>query len=89
MKTDPTSNVSGVAGMPLSYEAIRSGRDMSARNTANSKSNDAISDTLETSDREADGRQAWGNKSTMEGQSPNTARENGSDDSGNILDIAG
>lgn len=62
MKTDPTAGVSGAAGMPLSYEAIQSGRNLSAEASANRKtnqtnSNDSISDTLETTDREGDGRQ--------------------------------
>ncbi|MFK7766013.1 MAG: hypothetical protein AB8B55_02140 [Mariniblastus sp.] len=57
MKTDPTTGVSGAAGTPLSYEAIQAGRDTATRASNQSKTKSGISDTLETSDREADGRQ--------------------------------
>lgn len=57
MKTDATSGITGTAGTPLSHQAIQSGRDAIKQNPSSIKSNEAISDTLETSDREADGRQ--------------------------------
>jgi len=56
MKTDITTGISGAAGTPLSHQAIQSGRDSSKNIAGKLKSSDAISDTLETTDREADGR---------------------------------
>ena len=56
MKTDITTGISGAAGTPLSHQAIQSGRDSSKSIAGKLKSSDAISDTLETTDREADGR---------------------------------
>lgn len=56
MKTDITTGISGAAGTPLAHQTIQSGRDAGKQISTNSKSSDAISDTLETSDREADGR---------------------------------
>lgn len=56
MKTDITTGISGAAGTPLSHQAIQSGRDSGKRIAGKLKSSDAISDTLETTDREADGR---------------------------------
>ena len=57
MKTDPTASVSGAAGMPLAYEAVESRRNLATNANLNAKPKDAISDTLETTDREGDGRQ--------------------------------
>ncbi|MFT5302639.1 MAG: hypothetical protein ACI87E_003953 [Mariniblastus sp.] len=59
MKTDPTSSIAGPAGMSLSYHAIQSGRDLANQAKISLQSKDAISDTLETTDREGDGRLAW------------------------------
>lgn len=56
MKTDPTAKISGAAGTPLSHAAIEFGRHDAQRFVARAKSKDTISDTLETTDREADGR---------------------------------
>jgi len=56
MKTDITTGISGAAGTPLSHQAIQSGRDTGKNIAGKLKSSDAISDTLETTDREADGR---------------------------------
>ena len=58
MKSDATSGISGAAGTPLARQAIQSGRDSINRN-AKLKRSEAISDTLETSDRDGDGRQPW------------------------------
>lgn len=57
MKTDPTQKISPAAGTPLSQTAIEFGRNGLQRMNARPKPADTISDTLETSDREADGRQ--------------------------------
>lgn len=57
MKTDPTSSVTGAAGLPLAYQAIESGRNTATNTNLNAKAKEAISDTLETTDREGDGRQ--------------------------------
>jgi hypothetical protein len=57
MKTDPTSSVSGAASMPLAYEAIQSGRNATTHSDVKATPKDAIADTLETTDREGDGRQ--------------------------------
>lgn len=57
MKTDITTGISGAAGTPLSHQAIQSGRDSGKNVVGKLKASDSISDTLETTDREADGRQ--------------------------------
>ena len=59
MKTDPTSSITGAAGMPLSYEVIQSERQFASLSKLSPKKNEAISDTLETTDRDGDGRLAW------------------------------
>ena len=59
MKTDPTSGISGAAGMPLSYEVIQSERHFALHAKLETKPKDAISDTLETTDREGDGKRDW------------------------------
>ena len=56
MKTNATSGITGTAGTPLSHQAIQSGRDSIRRDQVPIK-NEAISDTLETSDRDGDGKQ--------------------------------
>jgi len=57
MKTDATSGVSGAASTPLSYQAIQSNRNLIKQNSTSTKPSEAITDTLETTDREGDGRQ--------------------------------
>ena len=57
MKTDPTSSITGAAGMPLAYEAVQSGRHAVTNADLKTKPKEAISDTVETTDREGDGRQ--------------------------------
>ena len=56
MKTDPTASIAGTAGTPLSHQAIESGNRMASHPNLKTNRSDAISDTVETSDREADGR---------------------------------
>lgn len=92
MKTDPTARVSGAAGMPLSYEAIQSGRNLSAEASANRKtyqtnSNDSISDTLETTDREGDGRQLLSSDQPKDAQEHNAPASN--QINGTRLDLTG
>ena len=53
MKTDPTA---GIAGTPLSQQAIESGNRSASQLNLKTNQSTAISDTVETSDREADGR---------------------------------
>ena len=43
--------------MPLAYEAVQSGRNAASNSNLNTKPKDSISDTVETTDREGDGRQ--------------------------------
>ena len=57
MKTNPTPQVTGAAGTPLSHAAIEFGRKFSAPGVAKNKRPETISDTLETSDRDGDERQ--------------------------------
>ena len=57
MKTDPTTSISGAAGIPLAYETVQSGRNAVTHSDPNTKPKEAISDTVETTDREGDGRQ--------------------------------
>ncbi len=55
MKTDPTSIAASTTGVSISQEMIRS-RDHSTKTTVR-KSSTSITDCVETSDREPDGRQ--------------------------------
>lgn len=72
MKTDPTSNISGAAGTPLSYGTIHTKRQGGPRDQVSANPENAISDTFETSDREADGRRRHLEppKSTLEAGPP-------------------
>ena len=56
MKTDPAKNISATVGVPLSQAALHSNRTNSAPQGKVVKPKEGISDTLETSDREANGR---------------------------------
>lgn len=56
MKTDPTAGIAGIAGTPLSHQAIESGNGSATNRNFKTKPSTAISDTLETSDRDANGR---------------------------------
>jgi len=58
MKTDITTGISGTVGTPLAHQTIQSGRDAQKQISINLKSSDAISDTLETTDRDPDGRRS-------------------------------
>ena len=60
MKTDPTAGISGAAGTPLSHQAIDGGQRSTTPINSKTKPPVAISDTVETSDRDADGRQQAG-----------------------------
>ena len=82
MKTDPTLGISGVAGMPLSQAAIQSGKRSAAGVNNDAGKRQAISDTLETSDRDPDGQQPW--KSAAHSVNDQAA---GSD--GDLLDLTG
>ena len=46
MKTDPTSSVSGTAGLPLAYEAVQSGRDLATNSNLNAKPKDGVADKV-------------------------------------------
>lgn len=64
MKTDPTAGIAGIAGTPLSHQAIESGNRAASNRNLKTNRSTAISDTVETSDRDADGR--------LDEQSPTT-----------------
>jgi hypothetical protein len=87
MKTDPTLGISGAAGMPLSHEAIQSGKKSAARAHLNPGNQQAISDTLETSDREGDGRQQWELTQTSPPETHQSEKTQPSD--GDRLDLTG
>jgi len=78
MKSDAASGISGAAGTPLAHQAIHSGRD--SKRDLKIKKSEAISDTLETSDREGDGKQAWNvDRQERETRTPASTTENGID----------
>ena len=80
MKTDPTASIAGTAGTPLSHQAIESGNRMASHPNLKTNRSDAISDTVETSDRDADGRLEQSHKQpdlTSDKPSNSTEPENG------------
>ena len=85
MKTDPTPQITGAAGTALSHAAIEFGRNSSQRTNANPKRADTISDTLETSARDVDGRQPLNaNQSEAEAQIESNREE---ESTGGHLDL--
>lgn len=87
MKTNATSGISGTAGTPLSHQAIQSGRDAIRRGPSRIK-NEAISDTLETSDREADGRRPIVIQNQRANDNKNENKDNSAENSAG-LDLLG
>ncbi len=85
MKTDPTA---GVTGTPLSYQAVASGNQSAQQSNLKCKPKIAISDLVETSDREGDGRQPL---EVSEKKSPVTSSivAPRSDENGGLLDLTG
>ncbi len=84
MKMDPTAGISGTAGTPLSHQAIDLGQKSAAHVSGKKHTSDAISDTLETSDREADGRQG-----VAPDQSPRSSDKQEENETGSRLDLTG
>jgi hypothetical protein len=85
MKTNPTPQISGPAPATLSHTAIELGRKFVQPQVAKSKPPESISDTLETSDRDGDGRQPLNANQT---QSPTPVDSNFPPDStGDHLDL--
>ena len=82
MKTDPTAGIAGIAGTPLSHQAIESGNRTAAQASLKSKRSTAISDTVETSDREADGSEIF--QQTTDG-----SNQDNETTSGDLLDLTG
>ena len=82
MDSGPSPITPGIAGTPLSHLSTESNRNAAhSAAHANQQPSEAISDTLETTDREAEGRQpATTNQ--------NSERENGRDQ-GPLLDLSG
>lgn len=82
MQTGPTPIIPGCAGTPLSHQATESRRNSTHRpNPTGAKSDDSISDTLETTDREPEGQQPI-TRQESEGQNDRT-------DQGSLLDLSG
>jgi hypothetical protein len=82
MKTDATSGINGTTDMNLAYQALRS-RNAQRHSPKELKvENPAISDTLETTDRDGNGKNEF--QSTSRDASPTTPPE-----SGTQLDVTG
>jgi hypothetical protein len=82
MKTDATSGINGTSDMNLAYQALRS-RDAPQHSSKELKvDNAAISDTLETTDREGNGKSEF--QSTEHNAPSQPTHETGSH-----LDITG
>lgn len=56
MKTDATSGINGTSDMTLAYQALRSGKARQHPANELKIENNSISDTLETTEREGDGK---------------------------------
>lgn len=85
MKTDRTAGITGIAGTPLSHQAIESGNQTTGQPSLKTKPTTAISDTVETSDRDANGRLNDGSHDS----SPNHKQPSGCPDpqQGDRLDL--
>lgn len=81
MTTGPSPINASAAGTPLSQQAIASNQQtLRGAVNSNTKQDTSISDTLETTDREADGR---------EPTSSQTGRNKETQANGSILDVSG
>ena len=56
MKTDATAGINGTSNMTLAYQALRSGKAPQHPSNDLKIDNNSISDTLETTEREGDGK---------------------------------
>ena len=83
MDTGPTPITPGCAGTPLSHQATESRRNATGEvASVRAKPDDTISDTLETTDRESDGRQPMI-------RHENPPRDHDRPDQGSLLDLSG
>ena len=82
MDTGPTPITPGCAGTPLSHQAAESHRNATSEvASVRAKPDDSISDTLETTDRESDGRQPVIRQ--------DTSKDRDRPDQGSLLDLSG
>ncbi len=82
MKTDATSGINGTTDMTLAYQALRSRNAPQHASKELQADNASISDTLETTDREGNGKNEFP-------PSPHDAPPSSPFDSGGHLDITG
>lgn len=59
MKTDPTSSISSTAGLSSGWSAHVASGTTNTRADKSKLNQTSITDSLETTDREADGRSEW------------------------------
>lgn len=86
MISGPDPITPGCAGTPLSHQATESHRNASNQTArAVRKTGDIISDTLETTDRDPDGRQTI----SSESQNDSEPTDDSTPDTGSFLDISG
>jgi hypothetical protein len=84
MKTNPANNIAATVGVPLSQTALHSNRANSTTQNKIIKPKDEIADTLETSDREGDGRLQY-----VVNTKTKKSNANDQPDSANRLDLLG
>ena len=89
MRTDPTASVNGPAATSLSYHAIESGKQTARQAVLKSKAKTAISDTVETGDREGDGRENLQFENGESKREPSANSNPPSGESGGQLDLTG
>jgi hypothetical protein len=88
MKTDPAASINGPAATSLAYHAIESGKQTARQAMLKSKSRTAISDTVETGDRDGDGRETVAeNDQASQEASPQPNQQPA--ENGNRLDLTG
>jgi hypothetical protein len=86
-KLNPISNTA--AGIPLSGKSVTAGAGQQTDTNSKLK-HETIRDTLETSDREADGHQAYQATNTDESEQPEIAEsEPKPEGQGGLLDVEG
>ncbi len=89
MRTDPTASINGPAATSLTYQAIESGKQSARQAVQKSKSKIAISDTVETGDREGNGRDTTVGRDEQPSQESSPQANRQPTENGNQLDLTG
>jgi hypothetical protein len=88
MKTEPTISIAGTAASSLTYQAIESGNRAARQLNLKPKPSTAITDVLETTDRDGNGRQPPTSAAEHAPMHPNQSSDP-APENGDSLDLTG